>query len=211
MLLLQILVWLGHSNCLSWSISVSFSRVPHIRKSSEETRANLRGHLLRNGIIAVQTVLQSTWGCCISGTRNRRESIPHPPSLSLLSSSIWRRHKNAGTSWPRTSISHPPIIHALIGGTRVGHRDVLHDKAIRGNFPDGQVSRKGNREIERERLNIPQRGQRDAKRYAIGKVFAENLRRGSRTRDSDVPSFLSSLFLSLPLSLCYGFRWDLPH
>lgn len=102
-----------------------------------------------------------------------------------------------------------PVIRALIGGTRLGHRDVPHDKAIRGNFSDGQVPGEGEQR-DGKRTLVPLehpsawskgcRGMRQtgARPSAIGKVFAENPRCGSRARDSDVPSFL--------FSLCYGFR-----
>lgn len=72
----------------------------------------------------------------------------------------------------------PSVIHVLIGGTRVGHRDIFRDKAIRGNFSDGQVSEKGDGEIERERSNIPQHGQRDAKRCTkLGALSEKYLRK----------------------------------
>lgn len=72
------------------------------------------------------------------------ESIPHFSSLSLsISSSIWRRHTRMQTSLSFAFPFLSPVIRALIGGTRLWHRDVPHDKAIRGNFSDGQVPGRG--------------------------------------------------------------------
>lgn len=75
------------------------------------------------------------------------ESIPHSPFLSLflsLSFSLLFVYDTQECRHPLAPHSHfsppPPVIRALISGTRVGHRDVLRDKAIRGNFSDGQVS-----------------------------------------------------------------------
>lgn len=93
-------LWLGHSNRLPWS---TFLRTPRIRKSPEESESRRKLLPVEWRIIAVQIVLQSTWGCCISGTRNRRDSF-----ISLfLSVSSSLTHKNADISWPRTPVSHP--------------------------------------------------------------------------------------------------------
>lgn len=99
------------------------------------------------------------------------ESIPRSSSLSLSFSLPLRlfdrdtqecRHLFAPYSHFSSLIRNP----RLSVGRESASWDVLRDKAIRGNFSGGQVSEKVNRKIERERSNIPQRGQRDVKRYA---------------------------------------------
>lgn len=106
------------------------------------------------------------------------------------------------------------VIRALIAGTRLEggiemfsairqfERTFLTDKYA------GKGNKKENVSTARTSLSMVKGMPKgapnaDARPSAIGKVFVENPRCGSRARDSDVPSFL--------LSLCYGFRWDLRH
>jgi len=125
-----------------------------LRKRQERNPGDF---LPQHGIIVVQTVLQSAWGCCISG--NLVESVPHSARLSLspflsflLSLRLFDEDIRMQTpTGPAFSFFSPVIRAPLSTRHDLGRIKMFSTKTIWGNFSDGQVYVKGNRRIERER------------------------------------------------------------